>query len=269
MNNYTNNNINLITGGKNIPYLTRDNNYFNSYPFINRSENNSLNKILFPKNYQENLFNITSFILNSLLKENNLYKNSMNDNMPNNSIFKINNITINYKIKKNAKKDKFKNNNEDNKDKESIQKINKINVNPKNIINISTILVGEEKRTFVRVYPIPKKLSVYDIVKIFDKYLKTIPGKRIYNSIYLPLSKKIGKNIGYIFINLVSPKYVIQFYKIFNGFYFRFKNFQKPCFVVFADNQVIDTSDEDPRRRPIIFSDTIKDEKNEKFEDEK
>ena len=273
MNNYMNNNTNFTIGGKGISNLTLDNNNFNFYPLINNFGNNFFRKILYPTNYQNNLFNNTYFIVNSLLKENNLYQNNFNSIMPSNSNCKINNVTINYKIKKNKKKineNLILNNKEDNRDKEeSIQKKQKGNINPKNIIDISQILSGKEKRTFVRVHPIPKKFSVYDIVKIIDKYLKTIPGKRIYNAIYLPLSKKIGKNIGYFFINLVSPKYVIQFYEIFNGFYFRFKKFKKPCFVIFSDNQQIDTSDDDPRRRPIIFSDTVKDENNEKIEDEK
>ena len=101
------------------------------------------------------------------------------------------------------------------------------------------------------------------MVKIIDKYLKTKPGESIYNAIYLPLTKKIGKNMGYLFVNLVSPIYVIEFYNKFNGFYLRFKNCIKPLSVIFADNQEIDISEEDPIRRPIIFFDTTKNEKKE------
>ena len=135
--------------------------------------------------------------------------------------------------------------------------INK-NIKPENIIDTSKILSGEEKRTFVRLHPIPKKYSVYDMVRVIDTHLKTEPGKRIYNAVYLPLTKIIGRNMGYFFINLISPKYVIQFYKIFNGFSFGFKKCKKPCTVIFSDNQEIDTSNENPIRRPIIFLDTLK-----------
>ena len=96
------------------------------------------------------------------------------------------------------------------------------------------------------------------MVKIIDKYLKTEPGKRIYNAVYLPLTKRIGKNMGYFFINLVSPKYVVIFYNIFNGFYLRYKNMEKQCTVIFANNQKIDISNEDPSRKPFVFIDTIK-----------
>ena len=140
---------------------------------------------------------------------------------------------------------------------ENIQKP-RSHIKEENIIKISTLISGEEKRTFVKLYPIPKSLSVFDMVKIIDKYLKTQPGKRIYNAIYLPLSKKMRKNIGYCFVNLISPKYVAEFYNKFNGFYFRFKNFKKSCNVVFSDNQNIDLSNDDPSRKPIIFKDTIK-----------
>lgn len=132
-------------------------------------------------------------------------------------------------------------------------------IKEENIIKISSLISGEEKRTFVRLYPIPKNLSVFDMIRIIDKYLKTQAGKRIYNAIYLPLSKKMRKNIGFCFVNLVSPKYVIEFYNKFNGFYFRFKNFNKSWNVIFSDNQNIDLSNEDPSRKPIIFKDTIKD----------
>jgi hypothetical protein len=140
---------------------------------------------------------------------------------------------------------------------EKIQKP-RSHIKEENIIKISALISGEEKRTFVMLYPIPKSLSVFDMVKIIDKYLKIQPGKRIYNAIYLPLSKKMRKNIGYCFVNLISPKYVVEFYNKFNGFYFRFKNFRKSCSVVFSDNQNIDLSNDDPSRKPIIFKDTIK-----------
>ena len=50
------------------------------------------------------------------------------------------------------------------------------------------------------------------MIKINDKNLKTIPGKRIYNANYVPQTKIIGKNLGYCFINLIKPKYVIEFH---------------------------------------------------------
>jgi len=129
---------------------------------------------------------------------------------------------------------------------------------PENEIKIDLILSGKEKRTFIRLIPIPNKYSPFDIIKLIDKYLKTKKGERIYNSLYVPLAKEIGKNKGYCFINLVSPKYVVQFYNIFNGLYFNLKNSKKPCSVVFSDKQSIECSKEDALKRPIIFYDVVK-----------
>ena len=71
------------------------------------------------------------------------------------------------------------------------------------------------------------------------------------------MTKVIGKNKGYCFINLVAPKYVIQFYEIFNGLYFNIKNCKKSCTVVFSDKQEIDCSNDDALKRPLIFNDCV------------
>jgi hypothetical protein len=134
-------------------------------------------------------------------------------------------------------------------------KIKKPKVNPKNEININLILSGKELRTCVRLYPIPKNLSPFDMIRLVESYLKTIPGKRIYNAIYVALTKKIGRNIGFCFVNLVNPKFVVDFYNTFNGLYL--KNCKKPCIISFSDNPNLEISN-DPIRSPITFKDCIK-----------
>ena len=129
-------------------------------------------------------------------------------------------------------------------------------VKPENEIKIDLIYNGKEKRTCVRLSPIPRKYSPFDMVKLIDKYLKTEPGQRIYNSIYVPLAKVIGKNIGFCFVNMISPVYVISFYNTFNGIYFN--NAKKPCTVVFSDQQNMNFNEENPLRRPIYFKDHLK-----------
>ena len=212
-----------------------------NYPSNNFNSNKNLNPFL-SYNFYQNNFNSIKGNINSNSKISSKTTESQNKKKEKKKIKK-------YKIMKNHEK----------KGKEEIDIKNKIiNVKSENIINISLILSGKEKRTFVRFHPIPKRLSVHDMVKIIDKYLKTEPGKRIYNAVYLPLTKRIGKNMGYFFINLVSPKYVVIFYNIFNGFYLRYKNMEKQCTVIFANNQKIDISNEDPSRKPFVFTDTIK-----------
>ena len=146
------------------------------------------------------------------------------------------------------------------------QILNLININngkkniskPENEINISNILSGKEKRCCVKLSPIPNNYSPFDIIRLIDKYLKTEKGKRIYNSIYVPLTREIGKNKGYCFVNMVSPEYVVKFYEVFNGLFFNLKNCKKPCYLVFSDIQNVNYSNEDALKRPIIFTDVIK-----------
>jgi len=237
-----------------IQYLSLLSNEQSIYNMNMTCFGNNMNKSKFVfQNLNSYNSNFLQCILNSYMAQlNNKYNG-------NNHLLAQKHQNFNAKAKtkktKNSKKDLVRNGSPN---QEKIQKP-KSHIKEENIIKISSLITGEEKRTFVKLYPIPKTLSVFDMVKIFDKYLKTQPGKRIYNAIYLPLSKKVRKNIGYCFINLISPKYVVEFYSKFNGFYLRFKNFKKYCNVVFSDNQNIDISNDDPSRNPIIFKDTIKD----------
>jgi hypothetical protein len=185
--------------------------------------------------------------------------NNIVPNIPNGNNILNNYIPISVKIiskDKNNKKISLNIDYEKNSSKLNFDdKVKKQKVKPENEINVSLILSGKEKRTCIRIYPIPKKFSAFDMIRLVDSYLKTIPGKRIYNSIYVPLARKIGKNMGFAFINLVSPKFVVDFYKTFNGIYL--KNCKKPCTISFSDNQNIEISN-DPIRSPIIFKDCIK-----------
>ena len=218
---------------QNNPYLNNCNINFNNITQIQQ-----LKQMNF---YYQYLF------VNSRIRElqmHQLLMNALNNNETNN-FNKRNNNKISKKIIKKNDKNKVKKNCGKNPPK------------PENEIHIQKILSGEEKRTFVRISPIPNKYSPYDIIILIDKYLKTKKGERIYNSIYVPLTKVIGKNKGYCFINLVAPKYVIQLYEIFNGLYFNIKNCKKSCTVVFSDKQEIDCSNDDALKRPLIFNDCV------------
>ena len=99
-----------------------------------------------------------------------------------------------------------------------------------NTINIKDIRMGKETRTVVRLNPIPPNYSSFDVSKLLDIYLNIERGcnKRIYKALFVPLCKTIGKNLGYCFIMLVKPKYVIKFYNTFNGTTFNKKNAKSP-----------------------------------------
>ena len=224
---------------------------------------NSNNTYLMNANNYLNINNINQFLqMNSLFLnyQNLLLKNQIQNyllfqymNSNNNENININNYSINKNIKNNFHKNNKKNKDNNNNDNNSNPK--KKPPKPENEIIISKIISGEEKRTFIRLNPIPNKYSPFGIINLLDKILKTQKGKRIYNSVYVPLAKVIGKNKGYCFINLVSPKYVVEFYRIFNGM--NLKTCKKPCSVVFSDKQNIDCSNEDALKRPIVFSDVI------------
>ena len=132
--------------------------------------------------------------------------------------------------------------------------------NMKNLINLEDIKSGKESRTVVRLNPIPPNYSSFDVSKLLDKYLKIENGKnqRIYKALYTPLCKIIGKNLGYCFVMMAKPQYVINFYNTFNGKIFGKKKCKKPCNVIWADKQGDDflkNYEEDPTRKPIIFKD--------------
>ena len=208
---------------------------------------NNINNYLVNNNFNSNFF--YPYNLLQLLNNANFLKNK--DNFQITFKSKTNDPLI-EKIQKFNISTKYTKNNNNNKD-------TKISEN--NIINIEDILSGKEKRTVVRISPIPPNYSSFDVSKLLDKYLKIENHKnqRIYKALFAPLSKIIGKNLGYCFVMLVSPKYVIKFYETFNGKSFNKKKCKKPCNVVWANLQGDDflKVSDDPLRSPIIFSDTI------------
>ena len=108
--------------------------------------------------------------------------------------------------------------------------------------------------------PIPPNYSSFDVSKLLDKYLNIESGKnqRIYKALYTPLSKKIGKNLGYCFVMLVQPKYIIDFYNTFNGLIFGIKKCKHLCRVIWAEkqgNDFLSINEKDPTKKPIIYKD--------------
>ena len=227
------NNQKITQKNSNIQNNINLNNGFNNF-YLNQIQQQQLYSIFHYNQYLYINKQIQELKLQILM---NLLNNNKRQNVSN----------INKKFPKKIK------NNKNNEKKD----LKKSNPKPENEIKIPLILSGEEKRTLVRLSPIPIKYSPFDIIMLIDKYLKTKKGQRIYNSIYVPLAKGIGKNKGYCFLNLVSPKYVVEFYKIFNGLFFNIKNFKKNCIVVFSDKQTFDYSNENALKRPIIFKDII------------
>ena len=243
----------------------KENDILSNYSFNNIENSNGIDNI-----FQQNLSNAFPIFPNFPP-----YVNPMvTHNIQNLQNIQINNINADYKVKNNfiplftpmKKEEKVINDFiPDNKCITSLKKDKSENyffqkkvkyTKPENEIKFDLIYNGKEKRTCVRLSPIPRKYSPFDMVKLIDKYLKTESGQRIYNSIYVPLAKVIGKNIGFCFVNMISPVYVISFYNTFNGIYFN--NAKKPFTVVFSDQQNMNFNEENPLRRPIYFKDHLK-----------
>ena len=170
--NYIPNNLdktNLLSYNQNF-----QNNQFNTF-------NNSFKKDI-SSNFP--LYNQINPIIHQQDLNNFLVLQKINNNLmlpffqKNNNLF----FNTNYKITFSKKNNKNKKNKKSPKKNEDI----KSSIKKENIINIELIEFGKEKRTIVRLLPIPNKYSPFDIIRIIDKYLKTIPGKRIYSSIYVP-----------------------------------------------------------------------------------
>ena len=243
LNMYINNGINNYNSFLNYNQFNPFNNnmnYYGNYIFNNCFPNNNIiNNLQHQKNI--NFSNI-----NNPEKYTITLKSKTNDP----SIEKIAKIQVTTSFVKDNSKVKQENNETPKKQ------------NIKNVINLNDIINGKEKRTVVRLNPIPPNYSSFDVCKLLDMYLKTESGKnqRIYKALYTPLCKVIGKNLGYCFVMMVKPKYVIEFYNVFNGKIFGKKKCKKPCKVIWADIQgeeFLKTTEEDPIRKPIIFKDII------------
>ena len=246
-NNFTNNNFSQNSPLN--PFVNRVNFNFNYYGFQNPLTTNYLqNQSIMNMNYLSNMNNFGNSNKYTIT-----FKSKTN--IPN--VEKVSKIKVvtSYRNKKDNSKIKLENNaNSQSKKEKSI----------KNKINIDDIISGKETRTVIRLNPIPPSYSSFDISKLLDKYLKieSLKNNRIYKAIYVPLCKVIGKNLGYCFVMMVQPKYVIDFYKVFFGKVLGEKKCNKPCNVIWADFQgdkFLKQNEDDPLRKPLIFKDTIKD----------
>ena len=255
-----NSNMNYI----NQDFLGGNKNEFNSHNIFNLQNNSNNNLNYFKIEEEEQKFfqqlqigltsllnngNVNNYILNNYIN-NSQYQNNIINNI--NNINKTEKCTITFRSKNNDS---------------SIGKISKIQDNndkSKNNINLNDIINGKEKRTVVKLSPIPQNYSSFDVIKLLDYYLKIESGKnqRIYKAFCAPQYKFMGKNMGYCFVMMVKPKYVIDFYKTFNGKILRKKKCKKPCQVIWADIQgeeFLKFGGDDPFRKPIIFKDIIND----------
>lgn len=240
-----------------------------------------------PNNVNHYLLNINNCLIpqNQLFPYNFNLNNNIINNFSNNVNPLYNNNCFHYPIINNLSNGNFINNNINNPEKytitfksktndPTIEKISKITVTTsyidnsatkqnnketvKKLINIQDILSGKEKRTVVRLNPIPKKFLILDIIKLLDSHLKPERNKKIYKALYVPYTKGKEKNLGYCFIMMASPRHVVEIYNAFNGKVFGKKKNQNPSKVIWADKQgdeFLKLNEDDVSRKPIVFPD--------------
>ena len=129
-------------------------------------------------------------------------------------------------------------------------------------INLNDIINGKEKRTVVRLRPIPKNYSYFDLLKFMSKHLEKESGKNqiIYKALYFPICKVTGKNFGFCFVMMDEPKYVIDFYNTFNRKIFGKNKYKKRCKVSWANIQgeeFLNAIEDDQVGETIIFEDIV------------
>lgn len=80
------------------------------------------------------------------------------------------------------------------------------------ILDLDKIRSGEDTRTTLMIKNIPNKYTSKMLLDAIDEY-----HVGTYDFIYLPIDFRNKCNVGYAFINMLSPAYIIPFYEAFNG----------------------------------------------------
>lgn len=125
-------------------------------------------------------------------------------------------------------------------------------------LDLDKIVSGEDSRTTLMIKNIPNKYTSKMLLAAIDeKHIGT------YDFLYLPIDFKNKCNVGYAFINMVSPAHIIPFYQAFNGKKWEKFNSEKVASLAYAriqgksalvtHFQNSSLMNEDKRCRPILF----------------
>ncbi|TYI17891.1 hypothetical protein ES332_A07G054900v1 [Gossypium tomentosum] len=125
-------------------------------------------------------------------------------------------------------------------------------------LDIDRIIRGEDSRTTLMIKNIPNKYTSKMLLAAIDEHCRGT-----YDFIYLPIDFKNKCNVGYAFINMIDPQYIVPFYKAFNGKKWEKFNSEKVASIAFAriqgkaalitHFQNSSLMNEDKRCRPILF----------------
>ncbi|GAV60198.1 RRM_1 domain-containing protein/RRM_2 domain-containing protein [Cephalotus follicularis] len=125
-------------------------------------------------------------------------------------------------------------------------------------LDVDRILRGEDTRTTLMIKNIPNKYTSKMLLAAIDEHCRGT-----YDFIYLPIDFKNKCNVGYAFINMISPSQIIPFYQAFNGKKWEKFNSEKVASLAYAriqgksaliaHFQNSSLMNEDKRCRPILF----------------
>ncbi|KAJ1377240.1 RNA-binding domain superfamily [Sesbania bispinosa] len=125
-------------------------------------------------------------------------------------------------------------------------------------LDLDKIVNGDDTRTTLMIKNIPNKYTSKMLLAAIDEN-----HRGTYDFLYLPIDFKNKCNVGYAFINMVSPSHIIPFYKAFNGKKWEKFNSEKVASLAYAriqgkaalvmHFQNSSLMNEDKRCRPILF----------------
>ncbi|KAL7129164.1 hypothetical protein ABFS83_13G045600 [Erythranthe nasuta] len=125
-------------------------------------------------------------------------------------------------------------------------------------LDLEKILNGEDIRTTLMIKNIPNKYTSKMLLAAIDE-----THKGAFDFLYLPIDFKNKCNVGYAFINMVSPSHIISFFEAFNGKKWEKFNSEKVAFLAYAriqgkialisHFQNSSLMNEDKRCRPIVI----------------
>ncbi|KAL0301375.1 UNVERIFIED_CONTAM: protein MEI2-like 2 [Sesamum radiatum] len=125
-------------------------------------------------------------------------------------------------------------------------------------LDLEKIVNGDDSRTTLMIKNIPNKYTSKMLLAAIDE-----THKGTYDFLYLPIDFKNKCNVGYAFINMVSPSHIITFYEAFNGKKWEKFNSEKVASLAYAriqgkaalvsHFQNSSLMNEDKRCRPILF----------------
>ncbi|KAL9229226.1 hypothetical protein vseg_004714 [Gypsophila vaccaria] len=125
-------------------------------------------------------------------------------------------------------------------------------------LDLEKIGRGDDSRTTLMIKNIPNKYTSKMLLAAIDEN-----HKGTFDFLYLPIDFKNKCNVGYAFINMLTPLHIIPFYKAFNGKKWEKFNSEKVASLAYAriqgrtalisNFQNSSLMNEDKRCRPILF----------------